>query len=165
MHRAMNRERGSRRLPVLVCIIAALLLAIVPLPDWAGPYRPDWVVLTLIYWSIALPRRYSVGTAWVLGVALDIAHGTLLGQHALALSFIAYLSVKFHLQLRVFPVSQMTLTVLGLLVLYQFVLFWINGVAGIYPEAVTYWGPVVAGTLLWPVLSLLFGGVRYRVAD
>lgn len=159
----MASARGSSRSGVLGCFLAALLLAIVPLPDAASPYRPDWVVLTLIYWSIALPSRVSVGTAWVLGIVLDIAYGTLLGQHALALSFVGYVTVKFHLQLRVFPVSQLTLTVLALLVLYQFILFWINGVAGIYPETVTYWGPVVTGTLLWPVLSLLFGGVRYRV--
>jgi rod shape-determining protein MreD len=160
----MNRERGSRRSAVLICIIAALLLAIVPMPDWASPYRPDWVALTLIYWSITLPRSYSVGTAWVLGIVLDIAYGTLLGQHALALALIIYVAVKFHLQLRVFPMSQMTATVLALLVVYQFILFWINGVAGIYPDAVTYWGPVVTGTLVWPILSLFFGGVRYRAS-
>lgn len=158
----MMRDRRSRRLPILACLVAALMLAIVPLPEWASPYRPDWVVLTLIYWSIALPRGYSVGTAWLLGILLDIAHGTLLGQHALALALVTYVTVKFHLQLRVFPVSQMTATVLALLALYQFVLFWINGIAGIYPDAVVYWGPVISGTLLWPVVSLVLGGVRYR---
>ncbi|HLT92879.1 MAG TPA: rod shape-determining protein MreD [Woeseiaceae bacterium] len=160
----MSSERQAR-LPVLLCIVAALLLAIVPLPEWASPFRPDWVLLTLIYWSIAVPRRYSVGTAWVLGIVLDIAYGTLLGQHALALAFVIYLTVKFHLQLRVFPLSQMTATVLVLLGLYRFILFWINGVAGIYPELVIYWGPVAAGTIAWPLLSLFFGGLRYRVAD
>lgn len=156
------RDRRSRRLPVLACMVTALMLAIVPLPDWASPYRPDWVVLTLIYWSIALPRAYSVGTAWVLGILLDIAYGTLLGQHALALALVGYFTVKFHLQLRVFPLSQMTAIVLALLALYQFVLFWINGIAGIYPDAVIYWGPVASGTLLWPVVAVILGGVRYR---
>lgn len=159
----MMRDRRARRLPVLASMIAALMLAIVPLPEWANPYRPDWVVLTLIYWSIALPRGYSVGTAWLLGILLDIAYGTLLGQHALALALVTYITVKFHLQLRVFPVSQMTGTVLALLALYQFVLFWINGIAGIYPDAVIYWGPVASGTLLWPVVALVLGGIRYRV--
>src|SRR5690606_18207522 len=117
---AMTSNREAR-LPVLGCFIAALLLAIVPLPEWAAPYRPDWVLLTLIYWSIASPQRYSVGTAWLLGIVLDIAYGTLLGQHALALAFVIYLTVKFHLQLRVFPLSQMTATVLVLLGLYRFI--------------------------------------------
>jgi rod shape-determining protein MreD len=156
-------SKGTQRLPVAICIILALLLAIVPLPDWAEPYRPDWVAMTLIYWSMVLPRSYGVGTAWLVGIVLDVAQGTLLGQHALALSLIAYMTVKFHLPLRVFPWSQMTAVVLTLLALYQFILFWINGVAGTSAPAVTYWGPVVTGTLLWPLVSLVFSGIRYRV--
>jgi rod shape-determining protein MreD len=148
-------SKGTQRLPVAICIILALLLAIVPLPDWAEPYRPDWVAMTLIYWSMVLPRSYGVGTAWLVGIVLDVAQGTLLGQHALALSLIAYMTVKFHLQLRVFPWSQMTAVVLTLLALYQFILFWINGVAGTYAPAVTNWGPVVTGTVLWPLVILV----------
>ena len=160
----MNRANASRRLPVMICIIMALMLAIVPMSEWASAYRPDWVVLTLIYWSMSMPRTCSVGTAWMTGIVLDVAHGTLLGQHALALAFVTYLTTKFHLQLRVFPLSQMMATVLALLVIYQFILFWINGVAGTYTATVAYWGPVVSGTLLWPVVAHFFSGIRYRAS-
>lgn len=155
-------ERHARRTPIILSILAALTLTIVPLPDVAEAYRPDWVALTLIYWAMTLPRTYSVGSAWVVGIVLDVAQGTLLGQHALALCFIIYVTAKFHLQLRVFPTSQMTATVFALLAMYQFLLFWINGVAGLHTEAVSYWGPVITGTLLWPVVAMLFGGIRYR---
>ena len=158
----MTTDRTSRRLPVIVCFIAALMLAIAPMPDWAAPYRPDWVALTLIYWTMMLPRTYSVGTAWIVGIVLDVAQGTLLGQHAVALCFLAYVTVKFHLQFRVFPASQMSATVFAMLALYQFILFWINGVAGADTSAITYWGPVITGALIWPLLTLFFGGVRYR---
>jgi rod shape-determining protein MreD len=158
----MSNGRNARRLPVLLSIVAALMLSIVPLPAAIESFRPDWVALTLIYWAITLPRSYSVGTAWAVGIIVDVAHGTLLGQHALALCFVIYLTVKFHLQLRVFPLSQMTATVFALLALYQFLLFWINGVAGLHTESVTYWGPVITGTLIWPLLSMFFSGIRYR---
>ena len=147
----------------MICIIMALMLAIVPLPALSSPWRPDWVALTLIYWSISMPRTYSVGTAWIVGIVLDVAHGTLLGQHALALAFITYLTARFHLQLRVFPLLQMTATVFALLAMYQFILFWINGIAGTYTATVAYWGPVVSGTLLWPLIQYLFSGIRYRL--
>ncbi len=159
----MSNGRNARRLPVLLSIVVALMLSIVPLPAAIEAFRPDWVALTLIYWAMTLPRSYSVGTAWIVGIVVDVAHGTLLGQHALALCFVIYVTVKFHLQLRVFPLSQMTATVFALLALYQFLLFWINGVAGLHTEAVTYWGPVVTGTLIWPLLSMFFSGIRYRV--
>jgi len=158
----MTTGRASRRLPVIICIVAAMMLAIAPMPEWASPFRPDWVALTLIYWSMLLPRTFSVGTAWIVGIVLDVAQGTLLGQHAIALCFLVYVTVKFHLQFRVFPASQMMATVFAMLAFYQFILFWVNGVAGVTTNAVTYWGPVITGTLIWPLLTLFFGGVGYR---
>jgi rod shape-determining protein MreD len=62
--------------------------------------------------------------------------------------------------MRVFPMQQLTATVFAILALYQFILFWINGVAGIDVPAVTYWGPVITGTLFWPVATGLLSGVR-----
>ncbi len=159
----MTHAQISQRLPVIACIIAALMLAIVPMPNWASLFRPDWLALTLIYWAMMLPRTYSVGTAWIVGIVLDVAQGTLLGQHAIALCVVVYITVKFHLQLRVFPISQMSVTVFVVLAFYQFVLFWINGVAGINAPAVTYWGPVVMDALIWPLLALFFTSVYYRV--
>ncbi|MDX1403458.1 MAG: rod shape-determining protein MreD [Woeseiaceae bacterium] len=158
----MSRERDFHPQPVIITLIIALMLAIAPMPDWAEPFRPDWVTMTLIYWSMNLPRYYSIGWAWIIGLILDVAQGTLLGQHALALSLVIYVTVTFHLQMRQFPTLQLSLTVCALLALYQFILFWINGVAGVNTAAITYWGPVISGSLLWPLMTMLFGGARYR---
>jgi len=157
-----SSSRASRPLPVIGSIVVALILAIAPLPDWAGPFRPDWVAMTLIYWALHLPRSYGVGMAWLVGLILDVAQGTLLAQHALALSLVVYLTAKFHLQLRVFPLSQMAATVMALLAIYRFILFWINGVAGLSAPAIVYWGPVITGTLLWPVLASVLRSLPYR---
>jgi len=110
-----------------------------------------------------LPRTWSVGSAWIVGLLLDVAQGTILGQHALALCFIVFVTVRFHLLMRVFPMSQLTATVFALLALYEFLLFWINGVANISVPAVSYWGPVITGTIIWPVVSMLLSGIRMRV--
>lgn len=158
----MSDARAVRVWPVVLAIVVSLMLAMAPLPDSWEPFRPDWVLLTLIYWSMALPRTVSVGTAWVTGLVLDVAQGTLLGQHALALSAIVFLTVRFHLQLRVFPLLQLTATVFALIGFYQFILFWVNGVAGVSAPAVTFWGPVLAGTLAWPLVYLLSGRVNHR---
>ena len=156
-------SRGSGRLPVIVTIIVAIMLTVMPLPDWAEPFRPDWVALTLIYWAMMMPRTWSVGTAWIVGIVLDVAQGTILGQHALAMCFIIFMTVRFHLLMRVFPMQQLTATVFAILTLYQFILFWINGVAGIDVPLVDYWGPVITGTILWPFVMTGLSGVLMRV--
>ena len=138
------------------------MLTLAPFPEWADPYRPDWVAMTMIFWAINLPNRYGVGVAWIAGLVVDVAQGTLLAQHALALSFVVYITAKFHLQLRVFPVSQLAVTVLALLTVYRFILFWINGVAGVSAPSVVYWGPVLTSTLVWPVYALMLGSLPYR---
>ena len=157
-----SRDRASHRFPVIASIVVALMLAIAPLPEWLAPFRPDWVTMTLIYWALNLPRTYGVGVAWLAGLTLDVTQGTLLAQHALAMSLVVYLTAKFHLQLRVFPLSQLAATVVALIATYRFVLFWINGIADINAPAVVYWGPVITGSLLWPVCAMLLGSLPYR---
>jgi len=158
----MNRDSPGR-MRVIITIIVSIMLMVVPLPDWAEPFRPDWVALTLIYWAMMLPRSWSIGSAWLVGLVLDVAQGTILGQHALALCFITFITVRFHLLMRVFPMQQLTATVFAILATYQFILFWINGVAGIKVSLSHYWGPVLVGALFWPLVMTLLSGVRMRV--
>jgi rod shape-determining protein MreD len=158
----MSRENSSRRMPVIITIVFSLMLTIAPLPEWLATFRPDWIALTLIYWAMWLPRKWSVGSAWMIGLVLDVAQGALLGQHALALCIVIFLTVRLHLLMRVFPMSQLTATVFSLLALYQFIVFWINGVAGIPVAIINYWAPVVSGAIIWPFVVTLLNGARMR---
>lgn len=137
-------------------LMATLALASVPLPDSVAPFRPDWVAVVLLYWSLMAPRHFSLMTALWMGIALDTLSGALLGQNALALLVIVYLAEKFHLRLRVFPVSQLAITVLLLLGLYEFILFWIDGMAGRSVPLVERWLPPLTGTLAWLAMYMLF---------
>ncbi len=158
----MSRDSASRRMPVILSFIFGMMLTIMPLPDAVAAFRPDWLAMLVIFWAMQLPRTWSVGTAWIVGIVLDASQGTLLGQHALALCCVAFITVRFHLLMRVFPVPQLTASVLPILAVYQFLLFWINGVAGVDAPSIAYWGPVISGTLLWPVMMIFLSGLRYR---
>lgn len=158
----MNRDRASNRWPVIMSLICGLMLMIMPLPGIADTLRPDWLALLVIFWAMQLPRTWSVGTAWAIGIVLDVTQGTLLGQHALALCSIAFVTVRFHLLIRVYPLPQLTATIFPILALYQFLLFWINGVADVSAPASVYWAPVITGTLVWPVVYLFLSGLHYR---
>jgi rod shape-determining protein MreD len=139
-----------------VSLVLTLALGVVPLPDSVEPLRPDWVAVVLLYWSLMSPRRFSLLTAFWMGLAVDTLSGALLGQNALALLVIVYIADRFHLRLRVFPVSQLALTVLVLLGLYEFVLFWIDGIAGRSVPLMERWVPPLTGTLVWLVMVYLF---------
>ena len=49
----------KRNLVIWLSILVALVLQIVPLPSQADVYRPDWVLVVLAYWSMALPHQTS----------------------------------------------------------------------------------------------------------
>jgi rod shape-determining protein MreD len=142
-------------LPTL-SLVLTLALSLVPLPHAISSFRPDWVAVVLLYWSLTSPRRFSLLTAFWMGIVLDTLSGSLLGQHSLALLVIVYVAERLHLRIRVFPISQLGLVVLGLLGLYEFILFWIDGVAGRTVPLSERWGPPLAGTLVWLALLAVF---------
>ncbi len=158
----MIQQRATSRKPVILTMIVGLMLTMMPLPELLDPFRPDWLALLVIFWAMQLPRTWSIGTAWIVGLILDVSQGTLLGQHALAFCVVAFMTVRFHLLMRVFPLPQLSATVFGLLAVYQFLLFWTNGVAGTHAVSTVYWGPVVSSALIWPLLFMGLSGVRYR---
>lgn len=149
-------------LVVPLSFILALVLTIMPLPDWASPWRPEWVAMTMLYWSMALPRRYSVGSAWVVGLLLDVAKGTLLGQHALALALITLIGIRLHQRIRLSPLWQQSISIGALLALYLLVVLWVHGISGRAPGDWHYWAPLLTSTLLWPVVFVTLRAVRRR---
>ena len=84
---------GHGRLVIVVTLCIAMLLTILPMPDWARPFRPQWVTLVLLYWAIALPHRIGVGSGFLVGIVLDVLTGTLLGQHALGLTIVTFIAI------------------------------------------------------------------------
>jgi rod shape-determining protein MreD len=141
-------------------LVLTVALALVPLARAISAFRPDWVAVVLLYWSLTAPRRFSLLTAFWMGIVLDTLSGSLLGQHALALLVIVYLAERFHLRIRVFPLSQLGLTVFALLGLYEFILFWIDGVAGRTVPLMERWAPPLTGTLVWLALLAVFDSGR-----
>ncbi|MHB8535784.1 MAG: rod shape-determining protein MreD [Sulfuricaulis sp.] len=153
---------ARRRLILLGTFTVAMILTIMPFPRWAEPFRPDWVGLVLIYWCLAAPERVSVGTGWLLGFIQDILYGSLLGSNALAKTLVAFLAVRLHLQLRMFPRWQQAVSVFGLLVADQLLVLWIRGAIGQAPDTFSYWTPSIVGALLWPWLFVILRDLRRR---
>jgi rod shape-determining protein MreD len=155
-----NLTRHSGGGAIVASILVALLLTIIPLPDWAALLRPEFAALVLLYWCIALPERVGVATAWSTGLALDVLRGALIGQHALGLTILAFLAIKLHQRIRVYPLWQQAFSVLVLITLHQLLVLWVNGIIGKPPTSWTYWLPSLSSMLIWPPLFLILRAVR-----
>ena len=156
----MNR---TLRLGILT-VIAALMLAIMPLPDWAMTYRPDWVTLVLIYWAMAIPTRTGVTVAWAVGLLLDVSYGTLIGQHAVGLVLVIYVIHIQHQRLRVASLLQQSIVIFFLLLIKQLSALWVDGMLGRAPDSMLYlyFMPTITSTLLWPWTYLILRDLRRK---
>jgi rod shape-determining protein MreD len=117
---------------IIALTLIALTASVAPLPGWLELVRPDFVALTVLWFSLLSPRLTGLFHAWGAGLALDAFRGVLLGQHALSLTVIAYVAAKLRLQVRAFPPLQQTAVILALLWLNEFLLF---GVEPLDPAA------------------------------
>ena len=152
--------RGGGIIIISLSFLTALVLTIIPLPSWMVAFRPEWLTLVMIYWCMALPHRVGILTAFFLGLILDVLKGGVMGQHALALVIITFLTLKVYQQIRIYPMWQQALSIMGLLILYQVLIIWINGIIGIRSSAWNYWLPIFSSSLLWPWIYLLLRDIR-----
>jgi rod shape-determining protein MreD len=143
---------------IILSFILALAAHMVMLPDWAENLRPDWIALVLIYWCIALPERVGVGVGWLAGLTQDVASGALLGQNALILAIVAYLALRLHQRIRLFPLWQQSVSVLLLILLHLMLALWIKGAFSQSTETWAYWLPALTSMLIWPAV---FTGLRW----
>lgn len=145
---------------IIASFIIALMLTMMPLPDWAELFRPEWVTLVLIYWCMALPERIGVGIAWIVGLFLDVLHGAVIGQYAMALVVVALLTLKFHQRIRLYPIWQQALLVMIFVLLQQLLVLWVKGIIGQSPGTWLYWLPSLTSMLFWPWIFLLLRDLR-----
>ncbi|MGE3920399.1 MAG: rod shape-determining protein MreD [Gammaproteobacteria bacterium] len=152
----------KRIMLIAFTIMIAFILTMLPLPVWAQWIRPAWVPLVVLYWAFVLPNRVGLILAWFSGLMLDVVNGTILGEHALALSILIYCALKWHLQMRVSPLIQQSITIGVFMLAYQVVIFLIQGVTGNKILAWQFWLLPLLTIVYWPWLYVILQNYRQR---
>lgn len=120
-----------------------------------APWLPDMLAVVLVFWAIHQPLRVGMGTAFALGLAMDIHQGALLGQHALTYTALSFLAIGIHRRLLSFSVGSQAAQVLPLFVLAHALPVAIRlAVGGVFPGWSIVLAPILE-TLLWPLVNLL----------
>jgi len=140
---------------IAITLIAALLANLLPWSGWMLWLVPDFVALIVLYWCIEEPRKIGFFTAWGLGLLMDIADGSLFGQHALAYSILAYAGIALHRRVQRFSMAPQILHVIPLLLLTNLVVLLVRALAGADFPGYAYFLGSFTGAALWPMLSFL----------
>ena len=166
----MIMPRGSDQLllPVNPFFIALSLLAALAfnlLPLGRQPALPDLLAVTLAFWAVHQPRRVGVGLSFLFGLLMDVHQGALLGQHALAYTLLAFVSLALSRRLTWFTLAQQALQVLPLFVATHTVSLVIRMAAGdLFPGWSMFFAPLVEAAL-WPFVTLLLLAPQRRAPD
>jgi len=145
---------------IIFSIIIALLLAELPLPPILAPYQPEWVILVLIYWAMALPERMGIGIAWFVGLLVDVLRDTLLGQYALAFALTIFIILKLYQRIRNFPLKQQVFSIFIIMLIHCALVVWINALAGIPVGVSMIITPAILSAIFWPLIYFSLRNVR-----
>lgn len=141
---------------IALTLVAAFLANLLP---WSGVLlwiKPDFVALLVLYWCIEQPRKVGFVAAWLLGLFMDIADGSLFGQHALAYSILAYAGIVLHRRVLRFSGTPQVVHVILLLLMNDLIVLAIRLAAGADLPGFQYFvGSFVAGALWLPLGVLL----------
>ncbi len=151
-----NTESANGMGVIIITIAFAMLLMMLPMPDQLRPFRPEFVLMVLIYWVVALPRRVGVGFAWVVGVLMDAIMGITLGISAFSYVLVIFFTARFYLQLRQYPPWQQAF-IIAILVLAVHII----AIAMSSQTRYLYvWVPALSSMIIWPINYSLLRNIR-----
>jgi rod shape-determining protein MreD len=158
----IKQDQGNGNGIIIGSFMLAIILTAWPLPDWLTNWRPAWVPIFLIYWCMAIPDRVGIAVAWFLGLLLDVIHSNILGQNALGMVLIAYITLNSYHRMRVFPLAQQAFVVFAYLLLYELIMYVISIYTVNRLLDWTYWMPAVTSMFLWPWVFVLLRDLRRK---
>ena len=114
----MSRDLKNQLL-IFTTLFVALFIDTYLFPSHFQILKPTFVLLTLIYWNMALPDRIGITAAFLFGIFVDLIEGSLLGLHGILFILITYACQRFFYQFRVSPLWQQSFILFFLFFLYK----------------------------------------------
>lgn len=147
---------------IAASFVAALFLAMIPLPVTLEAWRPAFVAMLVIYWSLLTPHRVGVATAWVAGFALDGFSGSILGQHAFGFAMVAYICQTVYQRLRRLHQVRQASFVFVLVGLAGLFSYWVDSLAARSVADFDFLKEALVSALLWPAFYAVMERYRWR---
>lgn len=149
----MTQSRVSW-LAVFLSFAMAAVLELLVMPQAVLAYRPEWMVLTLIYWLLRHPEKIGLLSAFIVGLLMDVLSSTYLGVHIIASCIISYLILTMHQRLKMFPVVQQSLVIFFVVSIMLMIVSTIRGAIGGADNDLSYLVAALSSALVWPFVLI-----------
>lgn len=148
---------------IMASLIVAFLLNLLPWGQWSGV--PDFVALTLVFWSVHQPRKVGIGIAFMMGLLMDVHDATLLGENALSYTLLSYFAIMIHRRVLWFRLFAQAMHVFPLFLVMQTVQMVVRMMAGGRFPGWLYFMESVLAAVLWPVVTWILLAPQRRAEN
>lgn len=153
-------ESASGYWVIALTLLCAAVLAVFPLDRSLVWWRPEWVLLVLVYWTIALPHRIGMLTALLAGFLADVLEGVAIGQNMLSFTIIVVLARLMYQRVRVFSPLQQAWVVFVLVGVHQLIGQWLQSLQGMGALGFVFLLPALSSACFWPLVMPVLRALR-----
>lgn len=146
----------SVSMKLLLMIIVTVMLTVIPLPNSATMYRPDLLLVLILYTQCCLSAYFRVTFVFLLGIYLDVLCATTIGQHTLSLIITTWAATTRSTNFRYFSTLQQMSVILLFSLLYHLVLYLTEIFLGVNADIIPAIGSAFISILFWPCLKFIF---------
>lgn len=144
-------------------LFVALMLNMMPVG--VVIWMPDWLAVVLFFWCLHQPEKIGVGIAFFFGLLVDVHHASMLGEHALAYSFLGFTAQLIQRRLIWFTLASQAIQILPFFAFAHGVILVVHLLGG---DAFPGYAMLIAALLeaaLWPVVTLLLLAPQHRAPE
>ena len=147
-------------LVIIITIILGRFISLITLP--LGYYAPEWILLIVVYWAIAVPSNNKLFLAFLVGIIVDIVYGQVLGISSLFYVLLVYVILRLYNSLRYMTIAQQAVVLLIFMIIKQHLLVWAYF---IIDRNIDYQALLVGSfisALVWPLIYYTLRFIRRR---
>jgi rod shape-determining protein MreD len=141
-------------LAVFVTFLVAAVFEVMMLSELLRPYRPEFMVLVLVYWLLRYPEKIGMTCTVISGLMMDVISGSALGVHVLVYAIICYLILNMHQRLKMFPIVQQSVVMFLLVATQLMLVSLLNTLLTSSGTDLSYLWVALSSAILWPFVLL-----------
>ncbi|GBL32117.1 hypothetical protein EMGBS12_04270 [Methylophilaceae bacterium] len=136
-----------------ISLIIAAMINLIQIKIFNIDLKPDFILLTLIFWFFKNPNTVSISTFWLVGLIDDIFMGDLLGQHALTYASCYFIAQYFISKIMLNNKYQKLLYIFLIFLSAQMIILIINLTHDLHYPGFSYFLQSITAVFIWHAFS------------
>ena len=137
----------------IISLIIAAMINLIQINILNIDLKPDFILLTLIFWFFKNPNAVSISRFWFVGLINDIFIGDLLGQHALTYASCYFIAQYFINKIMLNNKYQKLLYIFLIFLSAQMIILIINLTHDLHYPGLGYFLQSITAVFIWHAFS------------